>query len=195
VCTLAVITVRSFLTIKTLVLVASTAMADMAIGAPRYTMTISLALVTPKGIGYEYIHLDITIASLDFAWQRRARERNEVCICFYHTRILPDSETLDMRYPLVRQLTHKVIFGQGLETPLPIPNDTLARVQRTMGQHSTRTACKCLQLHQVLRLASCCAVHKNIALTKTLDRCNFPSYALYCFRCQKRILSKFPFFS
>ena len=69
---LAVMTVRSFLTIKTFMLVASTSMADMAIGAPRYTMTIPLALVTPKGIGYKYLYPDVTVASFDFTWQRRA---------------------------------------------------------------------------------------------------------------------------
>jgi hypothetical protein len=101
-------------------------MADMAIGAPGYTMTISLALVTPKGIGYKYLYPDVTVTSFDFTWQRRAREGEEVCIGLHNTRIPFDSKTLDMSYPLVRQLAHKVLFGQGLETPLPIPNDTLA---------------------------------------------------------------------
>jgi hypothetical protein len=73
-CTLAVMTVMRFLTIKTLVLVASTSMADMAIGASGYTMTISLALVIPKGIRYEHIHPDVTVACFDFAWKKRTRK-------------------------------------------------------------------------------------------------------------------------
>jgi hypothetical protein len=192
---LAVMAVRIFLTIETLVLVASTAMADMAIGAPRYTMTISLALVTSKGIRYIYLYPDVTVSSFDFAWQRRAREGDKVSVSLYNTRIPLDSETLDVRYPLVRQLEHKVLFGKGLETPLPIPNNTLARIERMVGQHSTRTTCESLQLHQVLRLGSCSAVYKNIALTKTLDRNNFTSNAFDRFGCQKGILRKFLFFS